>query len=94
MLTNPDPRALLCFALTATVLAPLFEETLFRGVLLPALGERQDVAQLIDMLDGVMFTGSPAGTAQGSGKFLQVGDVVEAEIPGIGVLRNTVTATQ
>ena len=29
-------------------------------VLLPALGERQDVAQLIDMLDGVMFTGSPS----------------------------------
>lgn len=40
VLTNPDPRALLCFALTATVLAPLFEETLFRGVLLPALGRR------------------------------------------------------
>ena len=29
-------------------------------ILLPALGERQDVAQLIDMLDGVMFTGSPS----------------------------------
>lgn len=40
----------------------------------------------------VMFTGSPAGTAQGSGKFLQVGDVVEAEIPGIGTLRNVVKA--
>jgi 2-keto-4-pentenoate hydratase/2-oxohepta-3-ene-1,7-dioic acid hydratase in catechol pathway len=39
----------------------------------------------------VMFTGSPAGTAQGSGKFLQPGDVVEAEIPGIGTLRNVVT---
>lgn len=40
----------------------------------------------------VMFTGSPAGTAQGSGKFLQVGDVVEAEIPGIGTLCNVVKA--
>lgn len=39
----------------------------------------------------VMFTGSPAGTAQGSGKFLRPGDVVEAEIPGIGILRNVVT---
>lgn len=38
----------------------------------------------------VMFTGSPAGTGQGSGKFLQPGDVVEAEIPGIGTLRNVV----
>ena len=35
----------------------------------------------------VMFTGSPAGT----GQFLQPGDVVEAEIEGIGTLRNVVT---
>jgi 2-keto-4-pentenoate hydratase/2-oxohepta-3-ene-1,7-dioic acid hydratase in catechol pathway len=61
-----------------------------------------NVAELVKFVDerssfesgDVMFTGSPAGTAQGSGKFLRVGDVVEAEIPGIGVLRNTVTATQ
>jgi uncharacterized protein len=35
-----DRVALLCLGLTATVLAPLFEETLFRGVLLPVLGQR------------------------------------------------------
>jgi membrane protease YdiL (CAAX protease family) len=35
-----DRFALLCLGLTATVLAPLFEETLFRGVLLPVLGQR------------------------------------------------------
>lgn len=40
----------------------------------------------------ILFTGSPAGTGQGSGKFLKVGDLVEAEIPGIGVLRNLVKA--
>ncbi|MFM7312909.1 MAG: lysostaphin resistance A-like protein [Cyanobium sp.] len=40
VLTNPDPLALACFAFTATVLAPLFEETLFRGVLLPVLARR------------------------------------------------------
>lgn len=38
----------------------------------------------------VMFTGSPAGTAQGTGLFLKPGDVVEAEVDGIGILRNTV----
>lgn len=38
----------------------------------------------------VMFTGSPAGTAQGSGLFLQPGDVVEATVEGIGSLVNTV----
>jgi 2-keto-4-pentenoate hydratase/2-oxohepta-3-ene-1,7-dioic acid hydratase in catechol pathway len=40
----------------------------------------------------VMFTGSPEGTAQGTGKFLKVGDVVEASIEGIGTLRNVVAA--
>jgi len=40
VLTSSDPWALLCFALTAMVLAPLFEETLFRGVLLPVLAQR------------------------------------------------------
>jgi membrane protease YdiL (CAAX protease family) len=38
VLTSSDPRALACFAFTAIVLAPLFEETLFRGVLFPVLG--------------------------------------------------------
>lgn len=38
----------------------------------------------------VMFTGSPAGTGQGSGRFLQPGDVVEAAVEGIGALINTV----
>jgi membrane protease YdiL (CAAX protease family) len=40
VLTARDPLALAGFALTATVLAPLFEETLFRGVLLPVLGRQ------------------------------------------------------
>lgn len=40
VLTSSDPWALLCFAFTAIVLAPIFEETLFRGVLLPVVGER------------------------------------------------------
>ncbi len=40
VLSTGDPLALAALALTATVLAPLFEETLFRGVLLPVLGQR------------------------------------------------------
>ncbi|MEO1001493.1 MAG: type II CAAX endopeptidase family protein [Cyanobacteria bacterium J06638_7] len=40
VLSAGDPVALACFALTAMVLAPLFEESLFRGVLLPVLGKR------------------------------------------------------
>lgn len=40
----------------------------------------------------VVFTGTPEGVAQGSGKFLQIGDMVEAEIEHIGALRNRVAA--
>ena len=40
VLTTTNPWALLLFSITAMVLAPLFEETLFRGVLLPVLGQR------------------------------------------------------
>ena len=40
VLTSADSRALACLAFTAIVLAPLFEETLFRGVLLPVIGQR------------------------------------------------------
>ncbi len=40
VLTSANPLALFCFAFTALVLAPLFEETLFRGVLLPVLAQR------------------------------------------------------
>jgi 2-keto-4-pentenoate hydratase/2-oxohepta-3-ene-1,7-dioic acid hydratase in catechol pathway len=38
----------------------------------------------------VVFTGTTAGVGAEDGRFLQPGDVVEAEIEGIGVLRNTV----
>ena len=37
VLRSQSAPALTCFALTAIVLAPLFEETLFRGVLLPVV---------------------------------------------------------
>jgi len=40
VLNTPNPLALALFAVTAIVLAPLFEETLFRGVLLPVIGQR------------------------------------------------------
>jgi membrane protease YdiL (CAAX protease family) len=40
VLTSADPLALACFAFTALIVAPLFEETLFRGVLLPVVGQR------------------------------------------------------
>jgi 2-keto-4-pentenoate hydratase/2-oxohepta-3-ene-1,7-dioic acid hydratase in catechol pathway len=57
-----------------------------------------DVAHLVRFVDerssfecgDVIFTGTPAGTGHGTGRFLQPGDVVEATIEGIGSLRNKV----
>jgi 2-keto-4-pentenoate hydratase/2-oxohepta-3-ene-1,7-dioic acid hydratase in catechol pathway len=57
-----------------------------------------DVAELVRFVDerssfecgDVLFTGTPAGTAHASGRFLVGGDVVEATIEGIGTLRNVV----
>jgi 2-keto-4-pentenoate hydratase/2-oxohepta-3-ene-1,7-dioic acid hydratase in catechol pathway len=38
----------------------------------------------------VLFTGTTGGVGKDDGRYLQPGDVVEAEVEGIGVLRNTV----
>jgi 2-keto-4-pentenoate hydratase/2-oxohepta-3-ene-1,7-dioic acid hydratase in catechol pathway len=58
-----------------------------------------DVPELVRFVDerstfecgDVLFTGTPAGTAQSSGRFLSPGDVVEATIEAIGTLRNVVS---
>lgn len=57
-----------------------------------------DVAELIRFIHprvsfepgDLMFTGTPEGVAQGSGRYLQPGDVVEATVEGVGVLRNEI----
>ncbi|MFJ1255786.1 fumarylacetoacetate hydrolase family protein [Cupriavidus sp. CuC1] len=58
-----------------------------------------DVAELVQFIDersrfacgDVLYTGSPEGTGQGSGRFLNPGDVVEASVEGVGTLRNVVS---
>jgi 2,4-didehydro-3-deoxy-L-rhamnonate hydrolase len=40
----------------------------------------------------IFATGTPSGVGQGRGKFLKMGDVVEAEIEGLGRLHNRVVA--
>lgn len=60
-----------------------------------------DVAQLVKFVEersgfaggDILFTGSPAGVGQGTGKFLNPGDVVEASVEGIGTISNVVSAT-
>lgn len=47
MLQARDPRTLVCLLVLATVLAPLFEECLFRGIVLPALLRRMGAGPAI-----------------------------------------------
>jgi len=57
-----------------------------------------NVAQLVKFVEerssfaagDILFTGSPAGVGQGTGQFLNPGDLVEASVEGIGSLRNVV----
>ncbi len=57
-----------------------------------------DVAQLVTFVDerssfaagDILFTGSPAGVGQGTGRYLNPGDVVEAGVEGIGTITNVV----
>lgn len=57
-----------------------------------------DVGQLISFIDprsrfecgDILFTGTPTGVGQATGRYLKIGDVVEASIEGIGTLRNVV----
>ncbi len=54
VLTTGQPLALACLAVTAVLLAPLFEETLFRGVLLPVLGQRVGAGPAV-LLSALIF---------------------------------------
>jgi membrane protease YdiL (CAAX protease family) len=74
VLTAGDPLALSCFALTAMVLAPLFEETLFRGVLLPVLGRRFGAAT------GVVGSALVFGLAH-----LSLGELMPLVVLGLGL---------
>lgn len=57
VLRSDSSLALFCFAVTAVVLAPFFEETIFRGVLLPVLSRR------LGSLGGVLLSSAVFGLA-------------------------------
>ena len=54
VLLSRDPLALILLSLTAVVLAPLFEEVIFRGVLLPVLARRVGFTAGA-LLNGLLF---------------------------------------
>jgi 2-keto-4-pentenoate hydratase/2-oxohepta-3-ene-1,7-dioic acid hydratase in catechol pathway len=49
------------------------------------------ISQTVELAPGdVISTGTPAGVAISTGRYLQDGDVIEVQVERIGVLRNNV----
>ena len=74
VLGSHDPIALGLLALTAVVLAPLFEETIFRGALLPVLAAR------LGPLTGVLLSGLLFAMAH-----ISVGELAPLTVLGVGL---------
>lgn len=74
VLGSRDPLALALLALTAIVLAPLFEETIFRGALLPVLAMR------LGPLPGVLLSGLLFAMAH-----ISVGELAPLTVLGVGL---------
>ena len=74
VLGSRDPLALSLLAFTAVVLAPLFEETIFRGALLPVLGRR------FGPLPGVLLSGLLFGMAH-----ISIGELAPLTVLGVGL---------
>ena len=74
VLGSHDPIALGLLALTAVVLAPLFEETIFRGALLPVLAAR------LGPLAGVLVSGLLFAMAH-----ISVGELAPLTVLGVGL---------
>lgn len=74
VLGSRDPLALGLLALTAVVLAPLFEETIFRGALLPVLATK------LGPLPGVLLSGLLFAMAH-----ISVGELAPLTVLGVGL---------
>ena len=74
VLGSRDPLALVLLAFTAVVLAPLFEELIFRGALLPVLAER------LGAITGVVLSALLFGLAH-----ISIGELAPLTVLGIGL---------
>ena len=74
VLESRDPLALSLLAMTAVLLAPLFEEVIFRGTLLPVLARRTG------SLTGVVLSGLLFGMAH-----ISIGELAPLTVLGIGL---------
>jgi len=74
VLLSRDPLALILLSFTAVVLAPLFEEVIFRGVLLPVIARRTGIG-LAAGLNGLLFAMA----------HISIGELVPLTVLGTGL---------
>jgi 2-keto-4-pentenoate hydratase/2-oxohepta-3-ene-1,7-dioic acid hydratase in catechol pathway len=86
----PDPQAL---SLRLSVNGKVMQEDTTAHMIWTVREQISYLSQILTLRPGdVIATGTPTGVGMAHGVFLQHGDVVEAEVGGIGVLRNRVAA--
>jgi 2,4-didehydro-3-deoxy-L-rhamnonate hydrolase len=88
----PDPGDL---ALRLSVNGAVRQRSHTSGMIFSLQEQIAHISAIVPLLPGdVICTGTPAGVGAGSGTFLRPGDVMVAEIEGIGRLENTVVAAR
>src|SRR3989337_2481501 len=90
----PDPQRLM---VRSRVNGELRQEASTADMLFPVVALVADLSRGMTLEPrGLIATGTPAGVGMGfqPPRWLQVGDVVEVEVEGIGVLRNPVVAAR
>ncbi|MCO5161237.1 MAG: fumarylacetoacetate hydrolase family protein [Mesorhizobium sp.] len=86
----PDYRAL---QLRLWVNGQLKQDGVASGMIFSLEDQLAYLSAMLTLESGdLIATGTPAGVGQGTGSFLVAGDIVEAEITGLGRQRNTVVA--
>jgi 2-keto-4-pentenoate hydratase/2-oxohepta-3-ene-1,7-dioic acid hydratase in catechol pathway len=86
----PDPQAL---AVTLRVNGETRQSSHTSKMIFPVAECVEVLSRAMTLLPGdIIATGTPEGVGAATGKFLKVGDRVEAEVEGIGVLANRIVA--
>lgn len=83
-----DPQA---FPLTLKVNGHVEQDASTADMVFPVAAVVEFISSFVTLQPGdIISTGTPDGVGKAKGKFLKTGDVLEAEIGGIGLLRNPV----
>lgn len=86
----PDPQSL---KLTLKLNGEIEQDSSTSQMVFPVAAIVSFISQSVTLEPGdVISTGTPSGVGFPKGKFLKPGDIIEAEIGGIGALRNPVRA--